>query len=878
MWNVTAGCASSPPRRTFHRSRLSRLIKTGATDTIGTMTSLPIDEILPELCASLEHTPNAVVQAAPGAGKTTRIPLRLLETPWRAGGKIILLEPRRLAARAAARRMAQTLGEPVGKTVGYRIQLDNKIGPDTVIEVVTEGILTRRLQSDPSLEGVSAVIFDEFHERNLQADLGLALCLDCQAGLREDLRILVMSATLDVGPIAELLGNAPVIASAGRAFPVETRYLGKPPIDRFRDPVCPAVSAAVKQALRDETGSILVFLPGEGEIRRVETLLNESSLPGDVDVLPLFGALPQNRQDQAISPSPAGRRKIVLATAIAETSLTIEGIRVVVDSGQSRNPRFDPRSGMTRLFTEPVSLAGAAQRQGRAGRMEPGICYRLWDKAGEGAFRQFAQPEILDADLAPLALDMANWGIHDSDALNWLTPPPKAPLDQGQDLLRLLHAIDDRGRITAHGRAMAKLPMHPRLAHMVIAGAQSGWADSACDVAALLTDRDIAQRDGRNPVAVDLTLRMSALKGEQTSLPINRNALRRARTLAKQWRRRAPDKTRHDPALDLPPDEQIGALVALAYPDRIARRRPGGDSRYRLSNGKGAMLPAEDALRDAPYLAIALVGGQARDARIRMAAPISGATIEHLFESEIQEGETAAWDSQSRSVIARRQKRFNALVLNDAPAKNIPDDQIAGALVEGIRDLGLDCLPWNREAMEWRQRAQCFYQATGNGPDLSDGALRETLEEWLLPYLAGMRRLEHLKALDMLAILKARLDWSTLQTMDTQAPSHFTVPSGSSIRLDYADPRAPVLPVKLQEMFGATETPSIIGGAIALSIHLLSPAGRPLQITRDLQAFWRNTYPQVKAEMKGRYPKHPWPDDPLSAAPTRHTKNRMNRK
>ncbi|MBL4766504.1 MAG: ATP-dependent helicase HrpB, partial [Rhodobacteraceae bacterium] len=523
-------------------------------------------------------------------------------------------------------------------------------------------------------------------------------------------------------------------------------------------------------------------------------------------------------------------------------------------------------------------------------RLEPGICYRLWDKAAEGGFRQFSQPEILNADLAPLALDLANWGIHDPDALDWLTPPPKAPLDQGQDLLKLLQALDDQGRITAHGREMAKLPMHPRLAHMVIKGAQSGWVDIANSVAALLTDRDIAQREGQNPVAVDLTLRVSALKGERTSLSINRNALRRTKALATQWRRRAPQKIRRDhalglssdrglpPDLDLSPDEQIGALIALAYPDRIAERRPGGDSRYRLSNGKGAVLSAEDALRDVPYLAIAVVNGRGRDAHIRIAAPISAVTIEHLFETEIQEGETATWDSQSRSVIARRQRRLNALVLNDSPAKNIPDDQISDALIDGIRDIGLDCLPWSQEATGWRRRALCFHQATGSGPDLSDSALLETLEEWLRPYLTGMSRLQHLKSLDMLAILKARLDWSALQTMEKQTPSHFTVPSGSSIRIDYTDPTAPVLPVKLQEMFGATETPSIVNGAIALSIHLLSPAGRTLQITQDLQAFWRNAYPQVKAEMKGRYPKHPWPDNPLAAAPTRYTKNRMNRK
>lgn len=842
------------------------------------MTELPIDDILPALCASLERTPNAVVQATPGAGKTTRIPLSLMDAPWRKGGRIVMLEPRRLAARAAAQRMAQTLGETVGKTVGYRIQLDSRTGPDTVIEVVTEGILTRRLQSDPSLEGVAAVIFDEIHERNLQSDLGLALCLDCQAGLREDLRILAMSATLDAAPIASIMGDAPVFASAGRAFPVETRYLGKPPADPFRDTLCPAVSSAVKQALNEETGSILVFLPGEGEIRRVETLLNESSLPGDADVLPLYGALSQKHQDRAVSPAPSGRRKIVLATSIAETSLTIEGIRVVVDGGQSRNPRFDPRSGMTRLFTEPVSLAAATQRQGRAGRTEPGVCYRLWDRAGEGGLRQFSQPEILEADLAPLALDLANWGIRDPGSLKWLTPPPEAALEQGLELLKLLRAIDERGRITAHGREMARLPMHPRLAHMVIEGAKSGWADMACDVAALLTDRDIARRDGPDPLAVDLTLRLSALKGEPTSLPFDRNALDRTRALARQWLGRAPENVRDDRAPDLPPDERAGALVALAYPDRIAERRAGGEPRYRMSNGKGAVLPAGDALHDAPYLAIAVVSGEARDARIRIAAPISSATIEQLFGTEIREEETATWDSRSRSVVARRQRRLDALVLSDSPARNIPDDRIAAALVEGIRDMGLSCLPWTREATGFRQRVLCFHRATGEGPDFSDGALLETLENWLLPYLAGMKRLEHLKSLDMLAILKNRLDWSTLQTLDRQVPGHIAVPSGSSIRIDYTDPTAPVLPVKLQEMFGATETPTILDGAIALHLHLLSPAGRPLQITRDIRAFWDNAYSSVKAEMKGRYPKHPWPDDPLAAAPTRHTKNRLNRK
>jgi len=837
------------------------------------MTRLPIDEILPELCARLERTPNAVVQAAPGAGKTTRIPLWLLDAPWRAGGKIVMLEPRRLAARAAARRMAETLGEPIGETVGYRVQLDNRTGPETVIEVVTEGILTRRLQRDPALEGVAAIIFDEFHERSLQADLGLALCLDSQAGLREELRLLVMSATLDGDAVAELMGGAPVIASAGHSFPVETRYLGAPPAGRSGDNFAPAIVSAVYRALREESGSVLVFLPGEGEIRRAAALLADAGLPGDTDLMPLYGALPQSEQDRAIARPAPGRRKVVLSTAIAETSLTIEGIRVVVDGGRARRPRFDPQSGMTRLFTEPVSQAEAAQRQGRAGRLEPGLCYRLWDKAGEGALKPFADPEIRAADLAPLALDLANWGVPDPVALRWLTPPPAAALDQGRDLLTLLRALDGQGRITAQGRAMAALPLHPRLAHMVVEGANAEWADMACDIAALLAERDIVQREGRDPAPADLSLRVNALQGDRTRLRVNRNALRRARALAQRWRKLAPKGSgRH---LDLPREEQIGALVALAYPDRIAERRPGGDPRFRLSNGRGAVLSPEDTLRDAPYLAVADVGGGARDARIRIAAPISRATIEQLFEDRIVERETAVWDRQTGSVIARRQRRLDALVLSNAPAQSIPEAQIADALIDGIRDAGLDCLPWSREAEGWREREHCLYQATGSGDDLSDGALLATLEDWLRPYLAGISRLQQLKALDMLSILKSRMDWSAQQRLDELVPSHLTVPSGSRIRIDYSDPTAPVLPVKLQEMFGATETPVIAGGAIALTLHLLSPAGRPLQITQDLAAFWRNGYPQVRAEMRGRYPKHPWPDDPLTAAPTRHTKNRM---
>jgi ATP-dependent helicase HrpB len=842
------------------------------------MSLLPIDDILPQLMSSLKDTPNVVLQASPGAGKTTRIPLALLDASWRKGGKIIMLEPRRLATRAAARRMAQTLNEHVGETVGYRIQLDSKVGPNTVIEVVTEGILTRRLQRDPSLEGVAVVIFDEFHERSLQADLGLALCLDCQVGLREDLRILVMSATLDVEPVAALMGDAPIIASQGRKFSVETHYLGPPVVNRFKDQFCPAVASAIKQALRVETGGILAFLPGEGEIHQVEKLLNEASLPSTVCVFSLFGALPLNQQDQAIAPAVSGQRKIVLASAIAETSLTIEGVRVVVDGGLMRLPRFDPASGMTRLITEPVSLAAAAQRQGRAGRLEPGICYRLWDKAAEGAYKKFNQPEILDADLAPLALDLASWGIHDPQTLRWLSIPPRALLAQGQNLLELLGALDDQGRITTHGRSMASLPMHPRLANMVIRGAKFGWVETASNVAALLTDRDIAQRDGPGGVFVDLNLRIAALMGETTSLRTNKRALSKTKALAKEWLKRAPKQTNTGAGFKISTEEIVGALVALAYPDRIAGCRQGGDLRYRLANGRGACLSSEDSLLRSPFIAIALMSGDSRDARIWLAAPLSGATIENLFEGQIFEKETAVWDNQSQTVLARKQKCLQKLVLSDAPARTIPKVQIADALLDGIRDIGLNCLPWTKEALAWQCRVNCLYQLTGQGKNFSDDALFDTMEDWLRPYLAGKSRLAHLKSLDMLMILKSKLDWSAQQRIKRQVPSHITVPSGSRIRIDYSNPAAPILPVKLQEMFGVIETPCIIDGRLALTIHLLSPAGHPLQITQDLLAFWDNTYPDVKAKMRGRYPKHPWPHDPLSATGTPFTKNKMAKK
>ncbi|RED54080.1 ATP-dependent helicase HrpB [Aestuariispira insulae] len=839
------------------------------------MFELPIDPLLPDITKSLESNANLVLQAPPGAGKTTRVPLALLAASWRGNGTILMLEPRRLAARAAAIRMAQTLGEPVGKTVGYRIQLDNKVSTDTRIEVVTEGILTRRLQQDPELDGVAAVIFDEFHERSLQADLGLALCLDAQEGLREDLRLIVMSATLDGKPVAELMGNAPILTSEGRAFPVETRYLGKPPAARFGDSFTPAMTEAIKQALREETGSILCFLPGEGEIRRLQGRLESASLGNDIVIAPLFGALSQKEQDLAIAPCSTGKRKVVLATSIAETSLTIEGIRIVIDGGLSRQPRFDPQSGMGKLVTEPVSLAAASQRAGRAGRLEPGICYRLWNKAGEGAMRKFTPPEILDADLAPLALDLANWGVLDANSLKWLTPPPEVPMQQGRALLQWLGALDHEFRITAHGKAIAKKPMHPRFAHMIVRGDEMGLGRQACQVAALLGERDIVLRDGAQSAPVDMAPRLQSLTPAGGPLKIHKGALSRVKTLSKQWEKRLDLKI---PETDLDDQEAPGALIALAYPDRVAERRPGKQARYRMSNGKGATLPIDDSLQDAPFLAIASVTGAGRDAQIRLAARLEADLIERLFSDQLETGETAAWDSRTKSVQARLQKKFHAVVLADAPAKTIPPEKITEGLVQGIRETGLQCLPWSVEATSLRDRIACLRLLDGESsywPDLSDDILADTMEDWLLPYLAGKSRLEHLQDLDLVQILKSGLDWEKQQEMDRLAPSHWTVPSGSSIRLDYSNPEAPVLPVKLQEMFGAIETPTIADGRLALTIHLLSPAGRPLQVTQDLPAFWENGYKHVKAEMKGRYPKHPWPDNPLTAEPSRHTKKRM---
>lgn len=827
---------------------------------------LPIDSVLGDLCVVLETGTNAVLQAPPGAGKTTKVPLALLQSAWRNDQKIVMLEPRRLAARAAARRMAQLLGESVGETVGYRVRFDSKVSARTRIEVVTEGILVRMIQDDPELSGIACVIFDEFHERSLDADLGLALALETQTALRDDLRIVVMSATLDGDPIAALMGGCPVITSEGRAFPVETKYVPIRPdawIDR-------EMTAAIRLALREESGSILAFLPGQGEITRVEAALKERLDPS-VIIAPLYGAMEARAQDIAIEPAPDGMRKVVLATAIAETSLTIDGIRVVVDCGLQRLPRFDPASGMTRLVTVKSSQASAEQRRGRAGRLEPGVCYRLWAEAEHRARPPFTAPEIADADLAPLTLELARWGVLDPASLPWLDQPDRAKIDQARDVLRRLEAIDDTNRITPMGAAMAGLPVHPRLAHMMLRGARLGLGDVACALAALLSDRDFMRGRG-----ADLRLRVEAILVRKAPKMITEAAKQLLRRLAETAKKEAAKGESKIPVDAVDHADQVGLLLAFAYPDRIGERRKGTDARYRLSGGRGGMLTNDDGLASEPYIAVAELDGQAREARIYLAAPLSRASLETHLADQISEGTEVIWDEQSDAVQARWQRRIGALVLDEKATRDVAGpDAIAVAMIEGIRRLGLHCLPWDKAAEGLRERMAFLHRVDPqNWPDMSDDALLGGLEDWLMPYLGGINKRSQLKRINLAEALLSGLDWNRRQELDRLAPTHWTVPTGSHIRIDYSG-ETPALPVRLQEMFGATETPKIAGGKVAVTLHLLSPAQRPLQVTSDLVGFWTGSYAQVKAEMKGRYPKHYWPDDPLQAEPTRRTKPRI---
>ena len=833
-------------------------------------TVLPVDAVIPQLAAAMQHGNSAVLQAPPGAGKTTRIPLALLKEPWLNGKRILMLEPRRLAARSAAHYMAQQLNEAMGETVGYRVRMDSRIGPRTRIEVVTEGVLTRLLQDDPSLTDVGLVIFDEFHERSLQADLGLALCIEIQAALRDDLRLLVMSATLAGEAVSDLLGNAPVITSTGRSFAVATRYLPPDPRRATGHAFLDHVTTAIKRAIIEESGSILVFLPGVAEIKRVERLLGEVQAGMQIRICPLYGELSQEAQDQAILPAPTGQRKVVLATAIAETSLTIEGIRVVVDSGLARGPRFDPVSGLTRLITLSASQASAEQRRGRAGRLEAGVCYRLWSEGAHHKLPEYDRPEILDADLAPMALDIAQWGSGDPTALAWLDPPPAAHYAQARELLQELGALNDKGTITAHGRHMAQLGMHPRLAHMVLKGMELKLGALACDIAALLGERDIIKglRDA------DLHPRLQALHHAHGDAGIEHATRARVRKQAEHWRRQlrvAADDAKGDPQSTL---ERSGVLLAYAYPDRIAQRRPGGDPRYLLANGRGAFFMQHEPLSAAEYIVAAHLDGTQREARIFLAAAITLAELEAHFSSLITSRKIIEWDSRNECVQARRQRCLGAIILDDTSINSAESQSVVDTMLQGIRKMGIDCLPWTKDLRTWQQRVQFLHLIDSqHWPDVGDTTLLATLENWLAPYLNGVTRRAHLDNIDLHAALTAQLNWERQRALDELAPTHITVPSGSRVPVDY-DNEPPVLAVRLQEMFGLKETPRIAGGRVALLLHLLSPARRPVQVTQDLAGFWANSYFDVKKDLKGRYPKHPWPDDPLQAQATARAKPR----
>lgn len=837
------------------------------------MSQLPIEEILPALREAFTHHPNVLLTAPPGAGKTTRVPPALLDCSWRQERTLLMLEPRRLAARAAAHRMASNLAEPVGGTVGYRMRLDTNVGPRTRIEVVTEGILTRLLQHDPALSAYAAVLFDEFHERSLQADVGLTLCLETQRLFRPDLRLLVMSATLDCGPVADLLGHAPVIACEGRMFPVVTRYLDHP----LSGHLDATVTQIIRRSLSQDQGSLLVFLPGMAEIRRVERKLLDACLGSAIHIAPLHGDLPQAAQDAAIAPAAPGTRKIVLATSIAETSLTIDGIRVVIDAGQLRVPRFDPRSGLTRLETIRVTQDSAEQRRGRAGRLEPGICYRLWTEKEQGSLTARRPPEILEADLAPLVLELALWGTNDPAELSWLTPPPAGAVAQATELLTDLGALSPAGRITPHGTQVAELPLHPRLAHMLIKAAPLGLTALACEMAALLSERDIL-RGPESRRNADLRLRLDVLHGQHdhaAGATVDRAALQRVKRTADLWKRQLGRRTDARQADDQADHRAPGMLLALAYPDRIAQRQPGHEARYLLANGRGALFPSPDPLGSEPYLAIADLDAGMQWARIDLAAPISIEDIETLSAGNIIESQAVVWDAKTSAVRASRQQRLGALVLSEDALSKPEPALITEALMQGVRQAGLHILAWTPELAQWRARVQFLRRLDGTNstwPDLSDEALLRTLAEWLGPYLHGITTLDRVTRLDLAQPLRGLLNREQQRQLDRLAPTHVTVPSGSHIRIDYETANFPILAVRLQEMFGRKETPRVAGGRVPLMLHLLSPAKRPVQVTQDLAGFWGTTYQEVRKELRGRYPKHAWPDDPLTAPPTARTK------
>jgi ATP-dependent helicase HrpB len=868
-----------------------------------TRPALPIDDALPGLRSALAAHSSAVLVAPPGAGKTTRAPLALLDEPWADGKRLILLEPRRLAARAAAARMAATLGEKVGDTIGLRVRLTSLVSKRTRIEVVTEGVFTRMILADPMLEGVAAVLFDEFHERSLDADLGLAFALDAQHGLREDVKLLVMSATLDGARVRAFIGDAPLVESQGRAYPVETRYVGRNPSARIED----EVARVTLEAIGSESGSILVFLPGQGEIRRVADSLKARVKDPSVDIAPLYGALDSRAQDLAIAPTPEGRRKIVLATSIAETSLTIEGVRVVVDGGLMRVPVYEPDVGLTRLETVRVSRANADQRRGRAGRTEPGVCYRLWEEAANGGLQPYAAPEILSADLSGLALDCALWGLADSSKLAFLDPPPRMALKEARALLTAIGAVDGEGRITDEGRAIASLALPPRLARMVVDAAREGEARIASEIAVVLTER------GLGGDAVDLAARIEAFRRDRsqraddarrlacglaaraidaltlTTNPSPRSPSRDGRSSERPMGRggtRSSQSEKDAPSL-LPlgeggrqsrPDEgaaptSAGALLASAYPDRIAMAR-GRRGEFLMANGRAAALDAHDALAGEPFLAIGEIMGRAASARILTAAALTLDDIERVAGGSMETLDELTFDRASASLRARRRRRLGALTLAEQTLPAPQDDDAALTLARGVLSLGVKRLPWTRALKQRRDRVMFLRRAEGEvWPDLSDEALAAD-PGWLKPFLVGKTKLDEISAEDLASALDAALSSDLARRLNDEAPTHFHAPTGTAAPIDYEAEGGPAIALRVQELFGLNEHPSVAGGRIPLTLHLLSPANRPIQITRDLPGFWRGSWAAVRADLRGRYPRHFWPEDPAAAQPTARAKPR----
>jgi len=845
--------------------------------------TLPILEALPALRATLARGRSAVLEAPPGAGKSTVVPLALLEEPWARDRKLLMLEPRRLAARAVAERMAETLGERVGETVGYRMRLDTRVSSRTRIEVVTEGVLTRMLQNDAALEGVAAVIFDEFHERSLQADLGLAFCLDARQTLELDLRLLVMSATLDGAAVADLMDTAPVITSQGKMFPVETRYLGKGFPALPGDPDSPErlTVLAIRRALRESEGDILVFLPGAGEIRRVQDMLAaaEEITRQGAEIFALYGDLSTAEQDLALRHAPNAPRRVILATNIAETSLTLPRIRVVVDSGLVRRAIFDPVTGMSRLETRRISRASAEQRAGRAGRVAPGVCYRLWSEGAQRSLAAYTPAEILEADLAPLALDLARWGTANAATLRWLDAPPAAMLAAARTLLQQLGALDSRGQLTAHGRALADWPAHPRQAHLMLTAAAQGKPWLGAQLAALLGERDLLRRGNQNGGGAgsdsDILTRLDVLEGRSSGqLEVDRGTLERVRRSAAQFEKRL---AKENIPLLATADLDAGGLLACAWPDRIGQRRAGGEGRYLLANGRGAAFVAADRLARSEYIVALDLDDRDREARILLAAALDRDMLTRAAAGRMQREREVGWSSADDSIVARDVQRLDALLIEEKNLPRIPEEFAIPAMIRGIRAMGIECLPWDIETRTFQARVELLRRHderyAAEWPAFDDEALCATLQDWLAPWLDGVTRRSHLARLPLLEALRYRLGAAT-RSLDELMPTHITVPTGSRIRIDYLDDLAPCASMRMQEVFGMASTPRIAAGSLAVTFKLLSPAQRPLQVTADLASFWRNAYTEVRKDMRGRYPRHYWPEDPLLAEPTRRVKPR----